>query len=444
MNNLNQSIDFETNNYLTYINTNTSNIININTNTNTNISNANTNINYMDMPFIILSNLQHDIANEYYKELLKENAQYKNNKTEQIKSPDILYDMSLKNTDFIEFLNNKIDKIMNEIDKNINKHKLYKCNKNFDINLLDKNYENLLKYNLNMNELKNIAKKKNIKFSNVNKITLLKNIFFNLYYSCYIVKIQRVFRKYLHKYFRKVKGPAFINRKLSLNTSDFITLEDISEIHPDEFFSFDCGGKEIYSFNINSIFSYIFTNNKTLNPYNRKLFPINIIELIEKYITLSKCLNKQINSSSDSLDINKFNKNKQLEFRTLALFQMINELDNYSDPKWFLNLSFKHTKRFIDEFRDIWDYRAELTYEMKRDIYPPDGHLFKSFNLNYLIKKNDIIYLKNNILQLFENLIHSNSTIPNKKLAVMYILTALTIVSDSAANSMPYYYYSVV
>jgi hypothetical protein len=121
----------------------------------------------------------------------------------------------------------------------------------------------------------------------------------------------------------------------------------------------------------------------------------------------------------------------------------LNELDNYSDPSWFLKLSFKKTLKFIEQFIDIWEYRAELTPELKKDIYPPDGNLFKNLNLNYIYNKNDIIYFKNNILQIFENLINSNTSIPNKKLAAIYILSALTLVSDDAANSMTHYYHSV-
>lgn len=385
---------------------------------------------------------------------IQEAVQYSNNEvnilnetknnleTKEIKSPYNLYDMSNKNTNYTVFLDNKIDIIINGIKERINKHKLLNPGNNFDINLLDDNYENLFKYNLNMNTLKNIAKKKNIKFSNVNKTLLLKNIFFSLYYSFFIKKIQKVFRRYLYKSFILLKGPAFKNKSLSLNTTDFITLENVTEIHPDEFFSIECDS-EIYSFNINSIFSYIFKNNKSINPYNRKLFPPYIIKYIEKYISLSKCLNKQVNTI-ENLDIKKFNKYKQLEFRSLSLFQKINELDNHSDPFWFLNLSFKRTKQLIEIFMDIWDYRAELTYELKCEIYPPDGNLFKHFNLSQLIKKNDIIYLKNNILTIFENLLNANSTISNKKLAAIYILSSLTLVSEDAANSMPYYYHGVV
>lgn len=393
----------------------------------------------------VMNNDDNDDNNEnIIKNIVNNNLKLNKYKTQnKLKSSNILYEeMSIKLVDFNIFLNKKVDNIINSVKENINKHKLYKPTTNFDINSLDNNYENLLKYNLNMNMLKCIAKKKNMKFSNMNKVTLLKNIFFNLYYSFFINKIQKTFRRYLYKSFIKLKGPAYKNKTLSTNTTDFVTLENICEIHPDEFFSILCGN-EIYTFNINSIFSYIFKNNKSINPYNRKLFPPEIIKQVERYITLSKCLNKRINTSDDSC-IKKFNKYKQLEFRALALFQTINEYDNYSDPKWFLNLSFKDTRQLAIEFIDIWNYRAELTSSMKIDIYPPDGNLFKSFNLNQIIKKNDIIFLKNNLLHLFESLINANSTLPNKKLGIMYILYSLTIVSNAAANALPYFYYSVI
>ena len=48
----------------------------------------------------------------------------------------------------------------------------------------------------------------------------------------------------------------------------------------------------------------------------------------------------------------------EIRFKTIDIFQKMDELGNYTNINWFLNLSANSTYRFIRELQDIWEYRA--------------------------------------------------------------------------------------
>ena len=50
----------------------------------------------------------------------------------------------------------------------------------------------------------------------------------------------------------------------------------------------------------------------------------------------------------------------------------VDSLGNYSDVNWFLKLSKRQLIRYIRELHDIWNYRAQLTSEIKLKICFPD------------------------------------------------------------------------
>ena len=88
--------------------------------------------------------------------------------------------------------------------------------------------------------------------------------------SCII--IQKNIRKLFVIRWLKFKGPAFKDRSLCNNTTDFITMESLSEIPIENFFSFMDPNKFIYGFDITSLMTSIVMHNKTKNPYTRDRF----------------------------------------------------------------------------------------------------------------------------------------------------------------------------
>ena len=101
-----------------------------------------------------------------------------------------------------------------------------------------KNYNETLKQNYNVPQLKIIAKFYKIKISGLNKNELIETLYKFFHECVQIVKIQKLFRGYIVRKYKFLHGPASQNRKICTNMEDFITLESINEISFHNFISY--------------------------------------------------------------------------------------------------------------------------------------------------------------------------------------------------------------
>ena len=123
--------------------------------------------------------------------------------------------------------------------------------------------------------------------------------------------------------------------------------------------------------------------------------------------------------------------------KALEIFQKFDMLNNYTDVRWFLNLNKKRLKNLYKNAEDIWNYRAQLTPEMKNKIIP-GGKAFQT-PVWYVEKLNNKLELQNVILNEFDSFVSLGETKDDKILGAMWMLTALVSVSSDAANAMPQY-----
>ena len=88
------------------------------------------------------------------------------------------------------------------------------------------------------------------------------------------------------------------------------------------------------------------SNHQPKNPYNRKLIPNHILQNIKYKLRLSKILNINLN-----LEIRNINdiKTGKIRLRTLTIFQKMDELGNYTNLDWFLELNKLQLIKFIKE-----------------------------------------------------------------------------------------------
>ena len=131
-----------------------------------------------------------------------------------------------------------------------------------------------------------------------------------------------------------------------------------------------------------------------------------------------------------------------MEMKIVELFQFINELGNYSDSSWFNNLNLHRLVIFIRELYDIWNYRAQLSPSMMREIVPPHGNPFLGLQMHLAQHQNEE-YLRKSALRIMDYMVKSGHTNDNRSLGAYYVLAALTLVSDEARNSLPWLYQSV-
>ena len=306
------------------------------------------------------------------------------------------------------------------------------------------NYNEILDYNYNLQQLKSFAKFYKLKISG-NKKELLTRIFVHLKLSFYAIKVQKIFRGMLQRKFILYHGPAFKNRKLCTNNSDFITMEDINEIPLQQFFSYEDMDGFIYGFDIASLYHLIFKNNKCMkdirNPYNRKMITELVIKTVKIILKMSRILKTKIILEMEDPSTNLTNE-KTVELRALTLFQNIDALGNYSDPKWFLSLNRIQIIKLIRELADIWTYRAQLSMEIKRNICPPNGNPFQNMNMNYIQTESELINVKKSVLEILEKFVNIGIDSDSKTLGAYYVLGAVTLVNSSAAASLPWLFQS--
>jgi hypothetical protein len=143
---------------------------------------------------------------------------------------------------------------------------------------------------------------------------------------------------------------------------------------------------------------------------------------------------------------NKINeiREKPVPVRIQELFMEIDQLGNYTNAEWFSTLTLRDYIRLYRNLYDIWNYRAQLSYEMKRKICLLNDPFLGIFNQR--IYYNDISFsqIQEACLKVFENMVYTGIDIEHRKIGTMHSLSALTIVSLDARNAMPWLYESLV
>lgn len=301
-------------------------------------------------------------------------------------------------------------------------------------------YDKLLKINYNVSQLKSMCRFYKQRVSG-NKKELIFLLYNYLKYSNSAIRIQKIYRGHLMRYLNNLRGPGTI--KNCVNETDFFTLENISDLDRNQFYSFEDIDNMIYGFDICSLYNMVVKEKQTKNPYNRNKLPINkIIKDIKKIIKISKIYKKSPNIKLDN-NLDKLSDEKQFELRTINIFQKIDENGFITDVKWYLNLNRLQLKKFLRELIDIWQYRAQISTEIKRKINPQHGDPFFTVNMAVLMHKCFEV-LQKRILDIIEIFITQGEDVDARSLGTYYVLGALTTVSQEAANSLPWLYESFV
>lgn len=342
------------------------------------------------------------------------------------------------NSDYFSFLDNKIS---NEVKKNLQlPKKLDKIDGELEIIPNFNEYGLLLKYNYNIKQLKQIAKEHKLKITG-NKQQLVSRIYSYLYLSKLVIRVQKIMRGCLQRKYVNIHGPAFKNRSLCTNNFDFLSMDELTMIPNEQFFSFKDDDGFIYGFDILSLHNLIYKcNGAVKNPFNQQPLTSNIIENFRSLLRLSRVL--RINILTEISDVTKEVSNKKsVELRALTLFQNIDSLGNYSNAQWFLTLNRNQLIKFVRELVDIWQYRANLSNETKKAICHPSGNPFQTLtNYNILQTLDNLDDVRKIILEIMEKFVNTGIDKDNKCLGAYYILGAITLVNNEAATSLPWLY----
>ena len=300
----------------------------------------------------------------------------------------------------------------------------------------------------------------------------------------FTIKIQSIFRMHLANFYVNKRGPAINNKKICNNATDFVTLEPIEDIDFDSFFSYKDKQGFIYGFNIVSLIALLRSKNMIINPYNRDTLNKTMInEIITFYNStcfISKEFNKDNNPYSRIIRIRRnillntnissvdnyvpnidrsilitYDLNQRLLFITEArersledrisqLFIEIDNLGNYTNRSWFMTLSHMQYVRLYRCLFDIWVYRGQMSYTVKRTICPFYEPFEGIFPRNIYHDNITMLDMKKACLIVMENLVYSAADIEYRRIGALHALSALTIISPNARLSLRWLYESVI
>ena len=255
-------------------------------------------------------------------------------------------------------------------------------------------------------------------------------------------RFQACWSDHIARRYVRSKGPAYLRPSICVNETDFFTLDGLGELPPEQLFSYrDHETKQVYGFDIRSL-HLLFVNgdDATPNPYTRQPFPAAVRQNLRFILRHAAKCHENVVVTMDPEET--LSPEKRQEMTILALFQHMDSLGNYTDQQWYSTLGRGALIKFIRELADIWSYRAQLSHIVKRQISPPMGDPFRGINLLALPTLTPF-ELRDRGVQLIERLVTRGIDDAHKCLGTNYVLCALTLANENAAEAMPWLYQSV-
>lgn len=229
-----------------------------------------------------------------------------------------------------------------------------------------------------------------------------------------ITKIQSLFRGNTSR--RK-----FINKKCN-NDEDFYTYDSLKELSPKYFYSYVDKSNLRWGFDIRAL-DKLFQMGYP-NPYTTEMIPQSIVDDVKHKIGLLR-LEDGYEDLTDTIERDRKDTIKQ---KIVDLFSFIEQSGYTCHIEWFSSLSLRRLKELYKQLEDVWNYRSQLSNQMKLNICPPNADIFKTPMIevmNYNVKED----LQELILHEVTKFTHAN-TDSDRKLGFMYFLIAFGMVSQ--------------
>ena len=324
----------------------------------------------------------------------------------------------------------------------VNPFDYYKYNNKY-LTILDYLYDKTLKTSqlqlknsFNHYKLNKFYNTKNINKDDINKFykTKLSSLFETVLLSYIniekITKLQKVWRQTIINSKIKIHGPAFNNKSLCNNDTDFYNFDPITEIPDKYFFSFMDEDSFIYGFHVESFINLIASNVNIVNPYNRVKISRDIKDKA-RYIW-SK-LNKNKEQSNYVSNIRTRDIKTRVKNKCINALQKIDMFGYQTNIDWIMNLSLNRCRNFFKSIKAYWEYKAGLCDNVKGRIVP-FGNPFLSINRNKIYNINKFIVLET-ILDLINIIISSGVADDDKNQGCILVLMALNEVNADCGRS---------
>ena len=207
------------------------------------------------------------------------------------------------------------------------------------------------------------------------------------------------------------------------NEEDFYTYDLLKDIPQKYFYSFVDSSNIRWGFDIRSLYKLFQMGYP--NPYTTEMITNDIISDVK--IKLNQL--KKESNYEDLTDTIERNRKDTIKQKVVDLFSFIEQSGYTCQIEWFTSLSLRRLKELYKQLEDIWNYRSQLSEDMKRNICPPNADIFKTpliDVMNYNIKED----LQELILHEVMKFTQAN-TDSDRKLGFMYFLIAFGLVSQA-------------
>jgi len=231
----------------------------------------------------------------------------------------------------------------------------------------------------------------------------------------------------------KLRGEGFIKKSLCNNDTDFFSYETIDEIDDKYFFSYKDAKDFHWFFDIRSFDKLLEMNQG--NPYNREDFSPEVILRAKKIIDTLK-----LSGSFEKVDKTIVRDRRQsIKQKTVDLFSQIDHFGYECQIDWFLSLNVHKLKKLYRSLEDIWNYRLQLSNQVKMNLAPPDGRVF-NIPIHQILQytnKEDLQDIILNEVNKFNNAV----TESDKKLGFMYFIIGLGGINRNCLTAHPWLLY---
>jgi len=281
---------------------------------------------------------------------------------------------------------------------------------------LSKDYlkDDLVKYRRDMMRRKSFLSSKEDLFQEIKKHITTINEYHEVDHTKEIILIQSFFRG---KSIRNTNKETKCN-----NEEDFYTFDELKDVPKQFFYSYVDNSDIRWGFDIRSLDKLLQMGFN--NPYTTEPVPQNVVDDVKDKISILK-LNSTYEDLTDTIIRDRKETIKQ---KIVDLFSFIEQSGYTCHIEWFTSLSLRRLKDLYKQLEDVWNYRSQLSEQMKRNVCPPNADIFKTPMIevmNYNIKED----LQELILHEVMKFTQAN-TDSDRKLGFMYFLIAFGMVSQ--------------
>lgn len=254
--------------------------------------------------------------------------------------------------------------------------------------------------------------------------------------------IQIFWRKHRGVFLWRQRGPAYWDRAICTNGTDFFSTDAVAEINSAYFISYVGSDRHIYGFDCRSVWTLLQRANESeeasTNPYTRDVFPAAFSKKVHALVRLLTVHKVPVTWEP----LVPPTPEQQYRMKVVDIFHTIDSLNYYSSPDWFIGLDRRGQRRLYSELHAIWTHRAALTTAQKNMIVP--GYPQKIFRTPpWALTDAPLEVLQKLNMTSIRILITSAEDKNDRILGAMYVVSGLTLVCEAARSAYPWLYESV-